>query len=147
MLPRKQTHNKKLMSSRTTSKAYQRGYRSGLEIKIAEQIKGCGIEVEYETERIYYVWPQRDSHYTPDFKIPTKDGGFFFVETKGRFLSADRQKHLLLKKQFPHTDIRFVFSNQNQKLYKGSKTTYAMWCEKHGFTYANKTIPDAWFNE
>jgi hypothetical protein len=86
------------------------------------------------------------SRYTPDFLIPTKNG-FFFVETKGRFVPADRQKHLLIKKQFPEKDIRFVFSNQNQKLYKGSKTSYAMWCDKHGFTYANKTIPDAWLNE
>ena len=86
------------------------------------------------------------SRYTPDFLIPTKTG-YFLVETKGRFVPADRQKHLLIKKQFPEKDIRFVFSNQNQKLYKGSKTSYANWCDKHGFTYANKTIPDAWFNE
>lgn len=137
-----------MMTSRTSSKAYKYGYRSGLEMKIAEQIKAAGVEVLFETERIYYTWPSRDSRYTPDFKIPTKDGGFFYVETKGRFPDAEsRQKHLLLKEQFPHIDIRFVFSNQNQKLYKGSKTTYAQWCEKHGFQYANKTIPKAWLRE
>ena len=41
----------------------------------------------------------------------------------------------------------FVFSNQNNKLYKGSPTTYAQWCDKHGFLYANKTIPEAWLTE
>ena len=33
------------MTSRTSSKAYKYGYRSGLEIKIAEQIKAAGVEV------------------------------------------------------------------------------------------------------
>ena len=146
MLPQRQTHRKRTSSRTTSSNAYLRGYRSGLEVTIAEQIKSCGIEVKYETECIFYEWPPRMSRYTPDFLIPTKTG-YFLVETKGRFVPADRQKHLLIKKQFPEKDIRFVFSNQNQKLYKGSKTSYANWCDKHGFTYANKTIPDAWFNE
>ena len=69
------------------------------------------------------------------------------METKGRFTVSDRQKHLLIKEQQPELDIRFVFSNQNAKLYKGSKTTYAQWCEKNGFQYAHKTIPDDWLSE
>jgi len=40
-----------------------------------------------------------------------------------------------------------VFSNQNAKLYKNSPTTYASYCEKHGFTYANKVIPQEWLEE
>ncbi len=63
------------------------------------------------------------------------------VETKGRFLTADRQKHILIKDQHPALDIRFVFSNPNTRISKQSKTTYAMWCETHGFLYAPKTIP------
>ena len=35
---------------------------------------------------------------------------------------------MLIQQQFPDIDIRFVFSNMNTKLYKGSKT-YARWCE------------------
>jgi len=101
----------------------------------------------YMSKRSSYEWPPRSSKYTPDFKIPTRDGGYFYVETKGRFIASDRQKHLLIKAQCPDIDIRFVFSNQNQKLYKGSKTSYAAWCEKHGFTYANKTIPESWLKE
>lgn len=131
----------------TSKRAYLRGYRSGLEINIAEQLKKAGREVIYEKEKISYEWPPRGSKYTPDFKIPTQDGGFFYVETKGRFVASDRQKHLLIKTQYPDIDIRFVFSNQNQKLYKGSKTTYAAWCEKHGFTFANRAIPDCWLQE
>ncbi len=123
-----------------------RGYRSGLEDKIAKQIQEAGHKVIYEKEKITYTQPARQAKYTPDFKLP-KRGGFFFVETKGRWLVADRHKHLLIKDQFPDIDIRFVFSNQNSKLYKGSKTTYAMYCDKHGFKYANKLIPQDWFLE
>ena len=70
-----------------------------------------------------------------------------FVETKGFFNVADRVKHLLIKEQHPDIDLRFVFSNCNQRIYKGSPTTYAMWCDKHGFAYANKRIPDDWLSE
>jgi hypothetical protein len=32
-------------------------------------------------------------------------------------------------------------------LYKGSPTTYAAYCARHGFRYANKVIPDDWLEE
>jgi len=131
----------------TISKAaWKYGYRSGLEIKIAEQLKSAGRDVIYEQEKIHYVWPERKSKDTPDFKIVTASGGYFYVETKGRWLTKDRQMHLHLKHQHPDIEIRFVFSS-DQKLYKGSKTTYSKWCEKHGFRYAFKTIPDEWLLE
>ncbi len=129
-----------------TPSIISRGYRSGLEDKIAKQIKDAGYDVIYEQEKITYTQPARQAKYTPDFKLPKK-GGFFYVETKGRWLTADRHKHLLIKQQFPDIDIRFVFSSQNSKLYKGSKTTYAMYCERHGFKYAHKFIPDSWLLE
>jgi hypothetical protein len=59
----------------------------------------------------------------------------------------DRQKHLLIKQQHPEYDIRFVFSNSKSKLNKESKTTYADWCNKHGFQYADKLIPVDWLKE
>ena len=70
--------------------------------------------------------------------------GKIYIETKGRFLAKDRSKHLLIQKQYPDLDLRFVFTNSRQKLYKGSKTTYAAWCEKHGFLYAERSIPETW---
>lgn len=122
------------------------GFRSGLEDKIAKQITEAGLKVEYETDRVEYEVPKRKAKYTPDFKLP-KQGGFFYVETKGIWDTADRQKHLLIKEQQPDLDIRFVFSNANSKLYKGSKTTYASYCDKQGFMYAHKTIPEEWLTE
>jgi len=44
-------------------------------------------------------------------------------------------------------DIRFVFSSSKAKIRKGSKTSYADWCNKNGFLYADKLIPEEWFNE
>ena len=75
------------------------GYRSGLEETVAKQIEAAGKQVLFETDKISYVWPERSSKYTPDFKLFRKDGSFFYVETKGRFLTEDRQKHVLLKEQ------------------------------------------------
>lgn len=124
------------------------GFRSGLEKAVAEQLSSKGIEVRYEhpDDCIRYNVPEKISKYTPDFVLTKTSGEPLIIETKGRFLTADRQKHLLIKNQFNH-DIRFVFSNSRQKIGKGSKTTYAMWCEKYGFQYADRYIPEAWLNE
>lgn len=119
------------------------GFRSGLEDDVAAQLRAHGIEPAYESIVIRYNKPARDAKYTPDF--PNVNG--FIVETKGRFVTADRQKHILIKQQCPHLDIRFVFSNPNQRISKTSKTRYADWCIKHGFKFAKKLIPDAWLNE
>lgn len=118
-------------------------FRSGLEERVAEQIETHGLPVEYETDKIEFTYPARDARYTPDFKVCHGDH-YFYVETKGIFSVGDRQKHLLIKEQCPDIDIRFVFSSSKSKLYKGSPTTYAAWCEKHGFLYADKLIPVDW---
>jgi len=102
------------------------------------------VPFEFEKKKIKYEIPSRTATYTPDFEL--LDNGII-IETKGYFDVADRQKHLLIQKQHPELDIRFVFSNPNTKLYKRSPTSYANWCEKHGFQYASKSIPDAWLNE
>ena len=125
----------------------QHGYRSGLEAKVADQINQAGLPVLFETDKVSYVVPQRSAKYTPDFKLPKKDGGFIYIETKGIWTVQDRQKHILIKEQSPSLDIRFVFSNQRAKLYKGSPTTYAAYCEKHGWQYAHRWIPDHWLAE
>ena len=128
----------------TDQKALREGYRSGLEGIIAEQIlRETGEEVRYEPkdDKIKYEIPSSLHTYTYDFQLPNG----IIIETKGRFTPADRKKHLLIKQQHPERDIRFVFSNANARLSKGSPTTYAKWCEKHGFKYAHRWIPKAWF--
>jgi len=125
--------------------AYLKGYRSGLEDKVATQIESKDLPVIYEQEKIKFVHPARKATYTPDFKITLGDGSWFYVETKGIFSVSDRQKHLLVRDQNPEIEIRFVFSNSRSKLYKKSPTSYGMWCDKHGFQYADKLIPEQWF--
>jgi hypothetical protein len=116
------------------------GFRSGLEMTIDESLKSRGVDGEYEKHIIQYTKPETHHKYHPDFKLPNG----IFVETKGRFLTDDRKKHLLIKSQNPHLDIRFLFQNSKTKISKASKTTYADWCIKHGFTFADKEIPDDW---
>ena len=119
------------------------GFKSGLEETISQQIESQGIKVEYETEKVPYIIPASNHTYSPDFKLPNG----IRIETKGRFVAADRKKHLLVKEQNPNMDIRFVFSNSKNKITKKSKTTYGDWCEKNGYKYADKIIPNEWFLE
>lgn len=119
------------------------GFRSGLEKTIASQLEAHGIDPKFESIKLEYVKPATNHKYTPDFPISKR----ILIETKGRFMPDDRAKHLLVKEQHPHLDIRFVFNRSASPLYKGSKTTYAMWCDKHGFKYADKSIPEAWLKE
>ena len=121
----------------------QISFRSGLEEHVADQLDQLGVSFEYETLVIKFTRPEKMHRYTPDFILPNG----IIIETKGRFLTKDRQKHLLVKKQHPDLDIRFVFSNPNQKISKTSKTTYARWCNTNGFYYAKQTIPTTWLKE
>lgn len=118
-------------------------YRSGLEETISKQLEAAGIPVVFERFNVKYEIPASGHTYTPDFVLPNG----VIIEGKGLFEAEDRKKHLLVRQQYPTLDIRFVFSNPNQKLYKGSKTTYAMWCDKNGFKYAKKLIPAEWLRE
>jgi hypothetical protein len=113
-------------------------FRSGLEFRIACQLEDVGVTYEYEQTKVPYQ--RKPSYYLLDFELPNE----IIIETKGRFVSADRTKHLLVREQNPQLDIRFVFSNSKSKLYKGSTSTYGDWCDKHGFLYHDKVIPNAW---
>lgn len=136
--------------------ALKYGFRSGLEQDAAADFENKGVYFTFEKEVILYEKPARQSKYTPDFVITTRPDGTdrkqpLIVETKGRFMVADRQKHLLIKRQHPDKDIRFVFNNPNTKISKQSKTTYAAWCQKHGFLYAKyvkgQAVPEEWLWE
>ena len=132
--------------NRARFRGIKAGYRSGLEETISQLLTDEGIDFEYEVDKITYEIPARVSKYTPDFKL-SKPGGFWYLETKGIWATADRAKHVLIKKQSPEIDIRFLFSNAQARLYKGSPTRYADYCEKHGFRWAHKTMPQEWLDE
>lgn len=123
--------------------ALKHGFRSGLEEETSKFLTDNGAKFTYEKMKIKYLQPATERQYTPDFVL---ENGII-IETKGRFLVADRKKHILIKRQHPHLDIRFVFSNSKQKLNKASRTTYAQWCEKYGFKWADKEVPVHWIKE
>lgn len=124
------------------NKHNSRTYRSGLEKVVAEYLKQNQKNLRYEELKI--EWKDlRYRTYTPDFVL---DNGII-IETKGIFDNEDRRKHIAVRDQHPELDIRLVFSNSRAKLYKGSKTTYGMWCEKQGFQYSHRVIPPEWLTE
>ena len=123
-------------------------FRSGLERTVASQIISAGLPLRYEDEKIRYLKPAKTALYNPDFWLAKKDGTPMVIEAKGRFLTADRQKHLLIRDQYPDLDLRLVFQNAHAKISKASKTTYAIWCDHKGFKWADKSrIPKEWLEE
>jgi hypothetical protein len=128
--------------------ALKYGYKSGLEQTVAEQIKSTEYDLKYETEIINYIVPERKAKYTPDFVFVKRNGNFMFIETKGRWTTADRQKMKHVLASNPGVDIRMVFQNPNQRLTKTSKTTYAEFALKLGIQHvAKKDIPAEWLLE
>ena len=99
-------------------------FRSGLEQTFHNRFK----TLPYETDRLSYV---QTHHYVPDFVL----GDDMYAETKGIFGSADRSRHILLRKQRPEVKVLFVFQVPTKKLSKRSKISYANWCDKNGFKW------------
>ena len=113
--------------------------------KLTELLGKKHMKTAYEKIKLEYIVPESTHVYTPDFCIREN----VFIETKGIFDRDDRKKMLLVKEQHPDVKIYLFFSNSGAKIYKGSKTSYAMWCDKYGFEYsdAKKGLPDDWFKE
>ena len=127
--------------SKLRKSALDAGFRSGLEQDNYNLLSDNGIGFSYEKVKI--KWVSATHTYTPDFVL---DNGII-IETKGRFFGSERSKHLAIKRQYPNLDLRFVFSKSNTKLKAGSKSTYGSWCKKHGFLFADETIPIEWMKE
>ncbi len=68
------------------------GFRSGLEEKVADQLNTLKVSFTYEEIKIKYVVPARTASYCPDFVLSNG----IIIETKGRFMTSDRQNHLLI---------------------------------------------------
>jgi hypothetical protein len=114
-------------------------FRSQFELKLARAMANNGVVFEYECAKIHFVPKPRT--YTPDFYIPHRD---IYIEAKGKLDKGDRVKMILVKEQNPDLDIRIVFQNARNKIYKGSKTTYGDWANRHGFEWAEGNIPEEW---
>jgi hypothetical protein len=102
--------------------------RSNFEKSIARRLELLGIKFEYETKHIEYTTTAK---YTPDFVIGDK-----LIESKGWFRPADRKKMLAVKAQHPDLKLCLLFQDASKTLTKKSKTTYAQWCQKNNFPWA-----------
>ena len=130
------------MNGKQFRAAMKHGYRSGLEIKVKDYLKEHKVKFKYEAIKIEWEDLMYRT-YTPDFVLPNG----LIIEVKGLFTASDRRKHVAIKKQHPNLDIRFVFESSKRKLSKGAKSTYATWCEKNKFLYADRIVPEYWLKE
>tara|TARA_B110000261_G_C12865879_1_gene270344 strand:- start:89 stop:514 length:426 start_codon:yes stop_codon:yes gene_type:complete len=134
-------------TSKVRANAIKNGWRSGLEESLAADLRSKGITYKFEPTTLKYNVPERVARYTPDFWVTTRTGKVIVIESKGQFFTKTRQLMLLVKAQHPDLDIRMVFSRSKQTISKTSSTSYAMWCQKHGFPFADKLVPQEWLDE
>jgi predicted nuclease of restriction endonuclease-like RecB superfamily len=117
-------------------------FRSDYELKVAKNLSENGATFDYEAHKlVYYPKPKV---YTPDFYLPEAD---IYVEAKGFFSPADRQKMLLVIKDNPMLDIRMLFMRASTKINRSSKTTYGSWCDKHNILWADGYVPLEWLEK
>lgn len=130
------------LGSDKRQRAVAAGRRSGFELDFESAAIAAGAQIVYEPERINYFV---SSTYTPDWRVTPLTQPAFYVETKGYFTDSDRQKLLCVKQSNPGIDIRLVFqSNPHRPLRKGAKLTWSGWCDRNGFKWAVKTMPEEW---
>ena len=117
-------------------------YRSQFEINLARSLADKKINFEYEQAKLQYIPKPRT--YTPDFYLPEQN---IYIEAKGHLDKGDRVKMQLIKQQYPDLDIRFVFVRATNKIYRGSKTSYADWANRYGFPWAEGSVPEEWLKD
>jgi hypothetical protein len=132
-------------------------YRSGFEARIADQLRGCRVDFEFEPDRIPYLkrvmngsclaCGTKDVYqkrlYTPDFKL----GPYYYVEAKGAFPANERIKMKLVKQQHPELEIRIIFQ-RNNLLRKDKPERYSDWAIANHFPYqlGGYASEDGWEN-
>jgi hypothetical protein len=116
-------------------------YRSAFEASVARDLEKRGIGFEYESENFEYAVPHL---YYPDFSLTFHS---FAVEAKGYMPAADRKKLLAVKEAYPDLDLRLLFQRASTKLSRATNSmTYGQWATRHGFTWAEGTIPEEWLD-
>lgn len=116
--------------------AKKAGMKSMAEVETAALLEKLKKEYAYESESWRYQYePQL---YTPDFKI-----GDLYIEVKGKATTETRRKMLAVQRCNPDKKLVILFLKGNNKIRKGSKTTYLEWFRKHGFTCFDFTEMDS----
>ncbi len=134
------------MRKNNKNKGAQYKFKSKFEELVSSHLEEKERRASYEVDTLSYTQPEVQRKYKPDFKIADN----VYIECKGIFSLDDRKKMLWVKEQHPEKTFYILFYNAYQKLRKGSSTTYADWCDKHGFIWADwfksgRSIPIEWF--
>ena len=98
-------------------------YRSKFEKTVVTGLQKKKIKYKYEEYIVKFTQPAINRTYLPDLYFPKTD--------------------LWIQEQTDY-DIRFCFMNANNKIRKGSKTSYINWCEANNFLWSEKEIPLDW---
>ena len=122
-----------------------KGFRSQFEQRIAEDLVSRGIKFRYEREQDKLTWIKPATHhvYTPDYVLLLPGDRKIYVEAKGRLTGDDMSKMIFVSQQHADLDIRWLFSNARTSAGRQKKTA-GEWASKHGFTWAEKVVPDSW---
>ncbi len=134
------TRNTRSKANKRPKKQATRG-RSGYEQKVMEYLESQGVSYQYETDCIPYVVPETRRRYIPDFKVRDT-----YIESKGRFLAADRSKIKKVLEQNPGLRLKMLFM-RDQPIRKGSSTLYSDWCNRLGIDFAispSGAVPLRW---
>lgn len=102
-------------------------YRNRLEARVGATLPAG---YTYESTHLSYTLAHR---YLPDF-IDTHAKRI--MEVKGRFTASDRAKMRAIRQQYPDYEIEMRFQNPDTKIAKGSRTSYADWCNRHGIAWS-----------
>ncbi len=116
------------------------GLRSILEVRTQSWLENHDIPFKYEAEKWGYQY--EPATYTPDFKI---DG--ISIECKGKLTKEVRKKLLAIIECNPDKQLYLIFEKPENKINRGSKTTYGEWATKHGIKWS-QVVPDpTWFKK
>lgn len=111
---------------------------SSFEKRVLEDLVTRGVWYDYEPYKLAYELVHK---YTPDLVL----AGGTIVELKGYFSQEDRSKMLAVKKNYPNMIFKFVFQRAGNTISKRpGAMTYGEWAERHGFEWAEGTIPASW---
>jgi hypothetical protein len=96
-----------------------------------------GLPLKHEATTIGYVLPASKHRYTPDFDVCGLTTSTIYLETKGRLTSGDRKKMKAIVAQHPEKLLVMLFSKPENKINKGSKTTYSAWADANDIRWCS----------
>lgn len=116
------------------------GLKSMLEVRTKAWLEEHDIPHSYESQRWTYQYAPQT--YKPDFNVPD-----FVIECKGKLTREVRKKLLAIIKSNPDKKLVLVFEKPNNKIDRGSKTTYAGWATKHNILWSDTVPTLRWFKK